>query len=114
MDMILNFWHWLVLHPYWAVPILMVEFAVSYWLYYKSGENKLVKLILGIWFQPQNFIVNATAFTIIGLEPPRETAITKRMKRWKKLEPNSKRNRWRLKVAHWICDFTNKWDPGHC
>lgn len=81
-------------------------------------HNKYLHAILGTIFSVLNFITNAWTVSIIGLELPKwndkEYPTTKRMKRWKKLEPDSRINKWRIKFSTWVCKTLNKWDPGHC
>ena len=105
---------WMALHPFQFFIILWVEFTVLYWIYYKSRENKYLKIIFGTFFQPQNLVFNCTVMTIVGLELPKETATTKRCKRWLELEPTSRLKKWRRKVAAFLCGLMNKADPGHC
>jgi hypothetical protein len=103
----------LLLSP-WAIPILMVEFAVSYTLYYRFHRNKLLKVILGLWFTWQNVLVNLWIMSIICWDPPQELTITKRMQRYTDLRYDSFLNRWRHGWRRFICGWTNKFDPGHC
>ena len=114
LNMYIDFLEWIARNPVPAFFLLLVEFFVMYWVYYKTNENKIVRIILGLFFTPQNFVFNATAISILGLELPRETATTKRMKRWKKMKPDSKLNRWRIKVATALCNIVNKADKNHC
>jgi hypothetical protein len=106
-----------ITNPFNLIPALIfmvVIFGILHWVYYKTNENKYLKIIFGTLYMPLNFAFNVTGLTIIGLELPRETACTKRLKRWKKLPPDSKLNRWRIKFAWAICDQLNKSDPRHC
>ena len=110
-----DFIGWMIANPHFSVPLLMFEYAASYVIYYKTGERKIIKTILALWFQPQNLVMNLTFMSVLCLDPAREFAITKRLQRYKKtLQPDTRINRWRLKVAYFFCDFANRWDPGHC
>lgn len=112
---------WIALNPLQALVFLLVEFCLLYWIYYKTNENRFLKILFGTFFQPQNFVFNMIGMTLIGLELPRETACTLRMKRWKKDKGATKagvntqwaRN-WRVWFATTICNIANKFDPGHC
>ena len=116
-DLITQFWSllvWMAVHPVESFFILVVEFTVMFKLYYKFNENKWLRVIFGIIFVPQNFVFNTFAMTPWGLEIPQETATTKRMKRWLKLEPDSKINRHRIRTAKFLCKLMHYSDPGHC
>jgi len=113
MDFYTNLLVWLIENPLLSIPIVMVEFAVCYWLYYRLGEHPILKIIFGVWFQPQNFIVNTVAMSIICLDPPRETTTTARLKRYKYMVPENWLDEWRVTVADTIGHFLNRWDPGH-
>jgi hypothetical protein len=105
---------WMIIHPAQFLFILAAEFIVLYWLYYKSKKNKVLKIIIGIFFQPQNFVFNLFIMSVVGLELPEEWFTTKRLSRWKKLPTDSKLNKWRITVSWKLCALMNKFDPGHC
>ena len=105
---------WMAVHPFQFFIILWVEFTVLYWIYYKTNKNKILKIIFGTFFQPQNLVFNCTVMTVVGMELPQETATTKRCKRWLELEPTSNLKKWRLMVATFLCNLMHKADKGHC
>ena len=108
---------WLATHPIQAIVFGLAEFSLLFFLYHKSNDNKILKIVFGLFFQPQNFVVNVTAMSLIGLELPKETATTKRIKRWRREAAQTKNpnklTRWRLHVANTIGNITNIMDPGH-
>jgi len=79
-------------------------------IYHKFNENKLLKVIFGAIFQPQNIVGNLTVISLIGWEIPHEFTTTSRMKRWKTLP----RRFWRFKFATKMCDILNWADKDHC
>ena len=116
-----EFLEWIVNNPLQALVVLIVEFCAMYWLYYKTNKNKVLKVVFGTLFQPQNFVFNMVGMTLIGLELPRESACTKRAKRWKAhcgathTGINTRWARqWRVYFATTICNILNKFDPNHC
>ena len=114
IEMYLSLLEWIAFNPVQAFFLLVVEFFAMYWIYYKTNKNKIVRIVLGTFFQPQNLIFNFFAVSLLGLEFPRETATTLRMKRWKTLQPDSRLNRWRILVSTNLCNLVNRADPGHC
>lgn len=107
---------WIPAHPIQSLIILVVEFIVLMKLYHHFEENEYLKVAIGIFYQPQNYVANATVISLIGLELPQwhigEYATTQRMKRWKTLDPY--RYWWRVKFATRMCDILNWADKGHC
>jgi len=100
-----------------SIPFMLFLFMAIAKFHY-SHHNKLMHIVLGTIFSVLNFLTNAWTISIVGLELPKwkdkEFPTTLRMKRWKKLEPDSKLNRWRLKFANWVCKIVSKYDPEHC
>ena len=102
------------------------EYCSKTWIYYKTNENKILKVIFGVLFMPQNFVFNMTAMTLIGLgDLPREGASTLRAKRWKDEYVTGGGKvlvwpapdwvaAWRFKFATTVCNIMNRADPGHC
>ncbi len=114
MNFFIDLFTWLVTNPLLSVVALAAQFIIVMRLHQKY-HNKYLHAILGAWFIPQDMVVNVIAFTIIGLEFPKEFLVTARMKRWKKLNPNdSDLNVYRTHVANGICNLLNKYDMGHC
>ena len=112
---------WIALNPLKALVFLLVEFCLLYLIYYKFNANKVLKIVFGTFFQPQNFVFNMTGMSLIGLELPQETACTLRMKRWKREQGATKSGintrwaqNWRVWFATKICGIANRFDPGHC
>ena len=109
---------WLAENPIIAFVLLFVQFVIFMKLHHKY-HTKLLHTILAIIFQPQNFIVNTVAISLIGWEVPnwqvKEYVTTARMHRWKTLDPtSSKLNSWRFIFATKLCEQLNKYDAGHC
>ena len=121
-----NLLEWIVLNPIPALVVLLVEFCVMYWLYYKTKENKILKVVFGLLFTPQNFVFNMVGMSLIGiLDLPREPASTLRAKRWKDeyivrdgkvliWDAPAWVMDWRHKFATTVCNIMNRFDPGHC
>lgn len=106
----------LVTHPIISILILLAEYIVIMTLYHKTSRHgaKIAK-ILAVPFVIQDALVNWITLTILFLEPPRETLVTARLKRWKKLPANSRKlKKIRRKFAWFMCDILNKYDAGHC
>jgi hypothetical protein len=103
----------LALNPVLSFFILGAQFIVVMKIHHKA-HNKYLHKALGLWFLPQNAVVNAVLFTIVGMELPKEWTVTARMKRWKELPEGSWRNTWRILVATKLCDALNWADAGHC
>ena len=121
-----DFLEWIVHNPAQALVVLLIEFCALYWIYYKSNENVILKVVLGTLFMPQNFVFNMVGMTLIGLgDIPREGASTLRAKRWKdEYETRSGEiliwpapgwvMDWRNAFAVAVCSIMNRFDPGHC
>jgi len=100
-----------------SIPVMLALFMVVAKIHY-SMHNKVIHAVLGTIFSVLNFLTNAWTISIIGLELPkwhkREFPTTLRMKRWKKLKPDSALKRWRIGFAERVCKIVSKYDPGHC
>ena len=114
MDYYLFLLEYLATHPIRAIIFGIAEFAFFHWIYYKTGEKTAVRFILGLIYSPQNFVVNCTAISLIGLEIPREMTTTSRLKRWQREGGGSRLKDWRVLFATSVCRILNKSDPGHC
>lgn len=116
--MILDYLAWLAVNPVWAFLLLLIQFIIFMKLYHRYEQKKSLKILFGLIFQPQNFVVNATGISLIGWELPKwgekEFVTTQRMHRWKQLEPDTQLNAWRLKFSTKLCEILNKYDQGHC
>ena len=121
-----NLLEWIVLNPIPALVVLLIEFCVMYWLYYKTNENKILRVVFGSLFTPQNFVFNLVGMTLIGIgDLPREGASTIRAKRWKD-EYGTRDGKviiwpapgwvidWRYQFATTVCSIMNRFDPDHC
>jgi len=108
---------YIVLITILSIPVMLVLFMIMAKIHY-SMHNKILHFVLGTIFSVLNFLTNAWTISIVGLELPKwhkkEFPTTLRMKRWKKLDPDSKLNRWRIGFATKICKIVSKYDPGHC
>ena len=117
IDFSLEVIQWIILHPFYAFIILLIEYMVMFSLYYQTAFKRLAKLMV-IPFVIQDALVNVFAVSIIGMEwPPlqdKEWLVTARLKRWKTITPQGKRQWFRHTVAHFICGVLNKYAPGHC
>jgi len=127
MSWYLDFLGWIVYNPVKAFFLLIAEFCLMYWVYYRTGENPVLQFVCGVFFTPQNFVFNMVVMTMIGLlDMPHEGASTLRAKRWKK-EYISREGYvlgfwpapdwvmdWRNYFAHSVCRILNRFDPGHC
>jgi len=116
IEVYLEWLAWIPAHPIQSLIILVVEFLVLMKLYHHFDENKYLKVIFGLFYQPQNYVGNATVISLIGWEWPRwdlqEYATTKRLKRWKTLDPV--KHWWRVKFSTTLCNILNWADKGHC
>jgi len=103
---------WIPAHPIQALILLVIEFLVMMKIYHKFNENKILKIVFGAIFQPQNIVGNVFVVSWIGWELPHEYTTTSRMKRWKTLNPD--RHWWRFKFATTMCNILNWADKEHC
>ncbi len=108
----LNWLMWIPQHPIESIILLVLEFLVMMKIYHKFNENKVLKIIFGAIFQPQNIIANILVISLIGWEPPHEFTTTSRMKRWKTQDPV--KHWWRVKFSTRMCKILNWADKEHC
>jgi len=105
---------WIPAHPFQSLVLLVLEFLLLMKLYHRFNQNRWLRIIFGLFYQPQNIVGNATVISLIGWELPQwqlgEFATTQRMKRWKTLPKEC----WRYKFATKMCDILNWADQGHC
>lgn len=72
-------------------------------LYGPAVAPGVFSLVLGYFL---DFVVNVFVFSVILLEPPRETTVTARLKR------HAAKNTWRGAVARWFAaNFLDPFDP---
>ena len=104
---------YLALHPVQSFFILLIEFILIMKIHHKN-HNKYLHILLTLWFIPQDVIVNAVLFTIVGFEIPQEWTVTARLKRWKQAEDRNALQHWRFSVGWRLCDLLSRFDAGHC
>ena len=113
IDSYLALLQYLAEHPIQSFFIALVQFAVLMTISNKIN-NRALYTLFALWFVPQDVIVNMVLFRILGLEAPREWTVTSRLKRWKRLSPYSRLDKWRYRIGHGLCKTLNRFDPGHC
>ena len=99
-----------------ALMILLIMYVILFRVYYHSEENRpwwlwpfaAVFLVLDV-------ALNQTVMVVLCLDLPRRWTITARMKRYKKLEPDTALNWYRHYFADSLCKILNVFDKeGHC
>jgi len=114
----LDILQWLAQNPIKSIVVAFVQFAIIMKIHH-SAHNKVLHVLLSLWFIPQDVVVNVVAASIIGLELPEEWLVTTRMKRWKKLDPENRAGKsrikdWRYYFATQMCKALSRYDMGHC
>jgi len=95
---------------------LFIFFAVLGTIRDKYSKDHPLFKILVIPFVLCDVAYNTTILTVLCLEPPKglET-VTARFKRYVRMNPDNKLDRYRQRVALWFCvSLIEKIDPGHC
>ena len=108
----LDLLEYLATHPIQSFFIGLVQFIILMKLHHKV-HNIYLHIALALWFLPQDFVINVVLFTLIGVEWPRETTVTARLKRWKKAAPEGMLGKWRFKVGWTLCTRRNREVAGH-
>ena len=97
--------------------VLLIQYIVLMGLLVKYGEQGWLKPLFYI-FVVEDWVVN-WLLSPIFLELPAEffELVTGRMKRYRKLKPSTRIQKWRLAFANWLCRILNEHErPGriHC
>jgi len=89
--------------------VMFVLFGLGYLVYYKLHRFPTIQLtwryVYGIPFSLLNFLYNITIGSVMWLERPRWLQFTRRLKDQKKQG---------RRVAFFLCECVNFFDPGHC
>jgi len=109
----LDLLQYLATHPIQSFFIGLAQFIIIMKIHH-TVHNKWLHYALAIWFLPQDAVVNAVLFTIIGVELPEEWTVTTRLKRWKTLGGTARLDQWRSYVGWKLCRILSKFDMGHC
>ena len=93
--------------------VLFIEYALMFTIYYQTKFKWVAKAFAPI-FVLQDAIVNVIVMSTLFLELPEEWLVTSRLKRWKKLNPQSLLEKMRFCFSWYMCRQLNKYDPDYC
>lgn len=114
--LIVEWLEFLFLNPWYAIPILVFQFAVLVELKIRYGK---LFLPFEIWFAIQDWVVNLS-FTVVFRDLPAKPfeLVTGRMKRYindyNAITNLSKKEAFRLRFALKLCALLNRYEKGHC
>ena len=104
---------WMVENPIRGFLLLFIEYALMFSMYHQK-KLRWLAYAAAPFFVVQDAVVNIFVVTPLFLELPKEWLVTSRLKRWKKLPSDGRRNRFRIKFSWKMCALLNKYDPNHC